>query len=256
MPLPHPVRRVVSLVPSLTEAVALTAPELIVGCTDWCVRPADLDARAGHVVTRVRGTKNPNLTVIASLRPDLVIANQEENRRFDVERLRAAGLAVWVTRIDTVDDALRSLERLATVALGQPLPGWLAQARANWELPDPPIRAHAVVCVWRDPWMVVGPRTYAADVLRRSGIGLARLPVADWEHARYPRVDPGMLHPGTLRANGTDVVMLLDAPYPFGPADGPECFAGMDVRIVPERPVAWYGPGMVSARAEIATLLS
>lgn len=81
----------VSLVPSLTEAVATTRPELLVGATDWCTHPVDLD------VTRVRGTKNPNRGTIASLEPDLVLANKEENRELDVRRLRDAGIAVWVT---------------------------------------------------------------------------------------------------------------------------------------------------------------
>ena len=91
-------RRVVSLVPSLTEAIAVTAPGVLVGATNWCTHPAGLE------VARVRGTKNPDRAAIAALRPDLVVANQEENRRVDVERLRSAGIPVWVTRIDGIDD--------------------------------------------------------------------------------------------------------------------------------------------------------
>src|SRR3954470_3017294 len=82
--LPARVRRVVSLVPSLTETVAVTAPGLLVGATDWCAEPAGLD------VVRVRGTKNPDLKLIESLQPDLVLANEEENRAVDLEALRAA----------------------------------------------------------------------------------------------------------------------------------------------------------------------
>jgi ABC-type Fe3+-hydroxamate transport system substrate-binding protein len=76
--LPARVRRVVSLVPSLTETVAVTAPGLLVGATDWCAEPPGLD------VVRVRGTKNPDLALIESLRPDLVLANEEENRAVDL----------------------------------------------------------------------------------------------------------------------------------------------------------------------------
>ena len=90
-----PARRVVSLVPSLTEAVAQSAPGRLVGATDWCTHPA------GLVVTRVRGTKNPERAAIIALAPDLVIANREENRKLDVVRLRDAGLAVWVTVIES-----------------------------------------------------------------------------------------------------------------------------------------------------------
>src|SRR5271165_4755805 len=117
-----PARRVVSLVPSLPESVAVTRPEALVGATDWCPHPAGLD------VTRVRGTKNPNLAAVTGLSPDIVLANQEENRRVDVERLRAAGVPVWVTVIRTLDEALAALRRMFTVALGWPEPPWLAHA--------------------------------------------------------------------------------------------------------------------------------
>lgn len=126
--LPGPARRVVSLVPSLTEAVARSAPDLLVGATDWCTRPAEL------AVTRVRGTKNPERAKITALAPDLVIANREENRKLDVDRLRQAGLAVWVTVIESVPEALASLRRLLTGPLALEVPGWLAAAEQAWGL--------------------------------------------------------------------------------------------------------------------------
>jgi ABC-type Fe3+-hydroxamate transport system substrate-binding protein len=79
--------RVVSLVPSLTEAVAVTLPGLLVGATEWCTAPADLD------VPRVGGSKYPDLDRVRALRPDLVLLNVEENRREDAEALTAAGAA-------------------------------------------------------------------------------------------------------------------------------------------------------------------
>src|SRR6478735_4005905 len=123
VPLRAPATRVVSLVPSLTEALAVTAPDRLVGATDWCTHPVDLD------VTRVRGTKNPDLAVIRALSPDLVVANKEENRELDVRRLREAGVRVWVTDIETVPQAIGSLERLFDEALGWERPGWLGEAR-------------------------------------------------------------------------------------------------------------------------------
>src|SRR5687768_1103466 len=129
VPLVGPARRVVCLVPSLTEAIAATAPDRLVGSTDWCTHPADLD------VARVRGTKNPDLAAIRALSPDLVVANKEENRELDVRRLRDAGVAVWVTRIETVEEALESMSRLLHEALGLDDPGWLVEARSLWSVP-------------------------------------------------------------------------------------------------------------------------
>ena len=108
-------QRIVSLVPSLTEALfELGLGARVVGVTDWCVHPA---AEVAHL-PKVGGTKNPSLARVLELRPDLVIANQEENRERDVERLRAAGIAVWVTYPRTVADGVALVRELAQ--LGAP----------------------------------------------------------------------------------------------------------------------------------------
>src|SRR5208282_2901152 len=202
-----PVRRVVSLVPSLTEAVAVSAPGRLVGATDWCTHPA------GLAVTRVRGTKNPERARIAALAPDLVIANREENRKLDVARLREAGLAVWVTVIESVPEAMASLRRLLTGPLGLDLPDWLTAAAEAWARPAPGSRRRVAVPVWRDPWMVVGASTFTGDVLTRLGLDN----VFGAGPGRYPRVEVG-----EIRAAAPDVVLLPDEPYPFTAADGPE----------------------------------
>ena len=145
VPVPTRVRRVVSIVPSLTEAVAATAPGLLVAATDWCTHPPELD------VPRVKGTKNPDVAAIVDLAPDLVLANQEENRRPDLDALRAAGVPVYVTDIRDLDGAFASLGRmLAACGLGRPR--WLDEAQAAWAaLPVPARRRRAVVPVWRRP---------------------------------------------------------------------------------------------------------
>jgi ABC-type Fe3+-hydroxamate transport system substrate-binding protein len=239
VPLSRPPIRVVSLVPSLTEAIAATCPERLVGATDWCVQPADLQ------VPRVRGTKNPDHAAIVALRPDLVVANQEENRAVDVARLRSAGIPVWVTVVESVAGALVSLRQLLTQVLAAPMPGWLEEADASWAEPAPPPSLTAIVPIWRDPWMVVGPRTYADDLLRH--LGIANLFGGDdgddgKRGDRYPRV----ALPDLLAAR-PDVVVLPDEPYAFSPDDGPEAFPDSPVALVTGRALTWYGPAMVTA---------
>lgn len=223
---------VVSLVPSITEAIATDRREALVGATEWCTHPADLD------VPRVRGTKNPDLAAVRDLAPDLVIANREENRELDVRRLRDAGVPVWVTDIETVPQALASLTRLYEVALGWPLPAWLADADHRWNRPLPTTRGRVAVPIWRDPWMVVGSRTYAGDLLRRLGWANA---FGDREE-RYPKV--GLAE---IDRSDVDLVLLPDEPYVFTEADGPEAFAVAPTRLVSGRLLTWYGPAMVEA---------
>lgn len=235
VPLTRPARRVVSLVPSLTETLATVDASLLVGATDWCTFPPDLD------VDRVRGTKNPDVRRIAALAPDLVVANMEENRELDVRRLRAAGVAVWVTRIETVAEALTSISRLVGTALGQDDPPWLEQARTIWEAPLQDLGVRVAVPVWRGPWFVVGPRTFAHDVLTRCGLHNAFAAAAD----RYPKVPVE-----SLTGSEVDLVLLPDEPYAFHAQDGAEAVA-VATALIPGRSLTWYGPTLLTARDDI-----
>jgi ABC-type Fe3+-hydroxamate transport system substrate-binding protein len=230
--LPDEVRRVVSIVPSLTEAVAATAPGLLAGATDWCTHPADLD------VPRVRGTKNPDVDAIVALRPDLVVANAEENREPDLEALRAAGVPVWVTDVRALDAAFGSLERMLA-ACGLARPAWLDEAERAWaDATALSPRRRAVVPIWRRPWMAVGLDTFTGAVLARLGVDNVLADVPD----RYPRIDLGTLPP-------VDLVVLPDEPYRFTADDGPEAFPGVPAALVPGRHLTWYGPSLVEAPA-------
>jgi ABC-type Fe3+-hydroxamate transport system substrate-binding protein len=237
----RPVRRVVSLVPSLTESVAVTRAGALAGATAWCTQPADLD------VPRVRGTKNPDLAAIARLSPGLVLANQEENRRVDVERLRAAGIPVWVTVIRTVDGALASLRRMFRDALGWPEPDWLTEAERVWQQPPPGLPVTAAIPVWRDPWMVVGSQTFTGDLAARLGLGN----VYGDHPERYPHVSLE-----DLEARQPELVVLPDEPYQFTADDGPEMFPGRRVALVEGRSLTWYGPSLVTARSLLLAQLA
>jgi ABC-type Fe3+-hydroxamate transport system substrate-binding protein len=229
---PAHVDRVVSLVPSLTESVALTAPGLLVGATNWCTHPADLS------VARVGGTKNPDVAAVLALRPDVVVANDEENRAVDLDALRAAGVAVWVTAPTTVYEGLQSLDRMLRLACRLDRPAWLDVADAAWATSyGGTARRKAIVPIWRRPWMVLGRDTFAGDMLARLGIDN----VMSGHAERYPRVELADLP-------AYDVVVLPDEPYAFSPDDGPEAFPGVDVRCVSGRHLTWYGPSLVEAR--------
>lgn len=239
--------RVVSLVPSLTEAVAVTFPGALVGATAWCTHPSGLD------VPRLGGTKNPNLAAIRDLAPDLVLMDVDENRRADADALLAAGLAVHTTHPHTVDEALDQLgDLLRRLGAGDD-PGWLRAARTAWAaLPPPARRRRAVIPVWRRPWVVVGGGTFASDVLRRLGIenlfdGVTGGATAD----RYPRPS---LH--SLREAAPELVVLPDEPYRFTPTDGPEAFAGVPCALVSGRHLTWYGPSLAEAPEVLAAQLA
>ena len=238
---PDRVRRVVSIVPSLTEAVALSDRALLVGATDWCTHPADLD------VTRVRGTKNPDVAAIVELAPDLVVANQEENRPADLDALRAAGVAGVRHRHPHPRRRCRGARcaRACSRPAGSPVRVGSTDAERAWAaVPEPRGARRAVVPIWRRPWMAVGRDTFTGAVLARLGVDNALC--NDLE--RYPRFDPEALP-------AHDLVVLPDEPYNFTAEDGPESFPGTQSVLVSGRLLTWYGPSLAEAARVLPALL-
>lgn len=248
VPLSGSPRRIVSLVPSLTEFLfAIGAGERVVGVTDYCIAPAE----AVSMVPKVRGTKNPDRARISKLRPDLVLAAREENRERDIVALTAAGIPVYVTDIQSVADTVIQLGALAQLleaeAAAAPMfdqiRAALEQQRAVGSRGE---GRRTLAFIWRDPWMAVGRDTYADDLLRHCGAENVALHLA----GRYPRAsldDFMRLDP--------ELILLPDEPYRFGEADL-EAFAGyLHVPAVKKGRVllcdgmllTWYGPRTATA---------
>jgi ABC-type Fe3+-hydroxamate transport system substrate-binding protein len=195
---------------------------------------------------------------IVALAPDLVIANQEENTRRVVERLRQAGLAVWVTYPRTVQEGAALLRELAALGASQRAveqvvePVERAVAEAEARRPPEPVRFFCPI--WRDPWMAVGSDTYADSLLTLCGGANV---FAERRERRYPRVTPA-----EVEAAGPEVILLPDEPYAFGPKDVEELGrlavpAARDGRIhcIDGTWVSWYGPRIRPALAGIRRLL-
>lgn len=270
VPLGKPARRVVSLVPSETESVAsLGGLERLVGRTRFCVEPAGRITR----VAEVGGTKDVDVERVLSLGPDLVLANQEESTRRDVERLVAAGVRVHVSFPRTLAQSLDYLRSLACllgldpardphVAEAEEVLGQLGTRRPERSL-------SAWTPIWRDPWMSFDGRTFASDVLAHAGIHNVmsarprRYPLAaDLGEAATARVSPerDTRYPRTsldeAMARRPDLVLLPDEPYRFGDADADTiraaALAPVRVCFVDGKDLFWYGVRATSAPARLA----
>lgn len=260
-PRPGPRRpaRIVSLVPSLTEALfSLGLGDLLVGVTEWCVHPAREVAK----LPKVGGTKNPDVPGILDLAPELVIANHEENTRRDVERLRAASVPVWVTYPRTVTEGAELLEAIAELgatpeAVAEvvlPVREGVARAAESVRSVPPEERARVFCPIWREPWMAVGPGTYADDLIRLCG---GENVFGDRTERRYPRVKRA-----EIEAAAPQVILLPDEPYAFGPRDAGE-LARLDVpaardgriHLIDGTLVSWYGPRIRRALETLGPLL-
>ena len=223
--------RIVSLVPNLTETLWWWhLGDRVVGATDWCVAPPHGFPNAA----RVRGTKNPDTRAIIDLEPDVVVANREENRELDVQRLRDAGVPVYVTAARSVAEACESLTALAEAVGAGGAGAGLAQeirravARAGSDRAD----VRAFVPVWREPWMAVGTETIAGDLLRLAGFQVVP------EEPRYPEVELAR-----VAEMDVDTVLLPDEPYVFTDEHRAD-FAGWSARVrrIDGTALTWWGP--------------
>ncbi|CAN5510980.1 helical backbone metal receptor [soil metagenome] len=210
--------RVVSLVPSVTETlVAWGLPP--VACTRFCEQPE---------IEAVGGTKRPRLDRITELAPDLVVMNDEENRREDFDALEAAGLRVHVAGARTVADVPPMLAALAE-AVGAPRP-------EPWEPPTPPAVPHgtAFVPVWARPWMTLNRDTYGASMLAAAGWA------GSWDDddVRYPEVTVA-----EVVARGPDAVLAPTEPWTFSEDDLGELADtfGAPAVLIDGQDLFWWG---------------
>src|SRR5580693_1444625 len=255
--LKSPPQRIISLVPSWTETLfALGLGSQVVGVTKFCVEPADGVAS----IAKIGGTKNPDLRAIAELKPDFVIANAEENRREDVEKMRAQGIAVLTTYPKTIPAAVESILKLGKAlskeseanAMAREIVRNVSGIEASvgvWS--KLPFR---VFCpIWKNPWMAFNADTYAHDVLRM--LGFNNIFAAAGE--RYPTTT---LAEAIERK--PDIVLLPDEPYEFKDRDIEELKKVLPpglarrVMIVSGRDLHWYGTHMVKGLTTLAAKLA
>lgn len=214
-------RRVVSLVPSVTEALLAWGVEPV-ACTRYCEQPE---------LPQVGGTKDPDLAAIVALAPDLVVVCDEENRIEDAEALAAAGLRVHSCSPRSVPDVAPALAALAAEVGVAPAP----DARGG-PLPElAPLGSRAFVPIWRRPWMSLADDTYGASLLAAIGVAnvVAELTGSD---ERYPPVDLD-----AVAALAPDVVLAPSEPYAFRPRHLAELAAVAPVVPVDGQDLFWWG---------------
>lgn len=235
-----PYSRIVSLVPSLTELLFdLGLGDRISGRTRFCIRPKN----SIETVPVIGGTKNPRIGKIQSIGPDLIIANREENRKEDIDRL-AKDYEVLLTDIKTVDDALNTIREIGLkLGVEQPAISLVNDIRSELDqIPEMPA-IPTIYFIWRNPWMSVGSDTYIHDVMTRWNLenifGYMK---------RYPEINlKNMADPDPA------LILLSSEPFPFRHKHIDEIrtyFPESDIRLVNGQWFSWYGSRMkISFRA-------
>ncbi len=224
--------RIVSLVPSITELLFdLGQEDNIVGVTKFCIHPS----KKCKMKRKIGGTKNPKISGILSLQPDLIIANKEENRIEDIELL-AAHCPVWISDVNSFEDAIDLITKLGNVlSVNNSATNLISKISKQWRGFRPFNAESVLYCIWKNPLMGAGGGTYIDSILHKSGLknALGNL-------KRYPEIPIETLTP--------KYVFLASEPYPFNESDRTEVqltFPKSKIVLVDGEMFSWYGSRMV-----------
>lgn len=239
--LKHAIMRIVSLVPSQTELLHyLLPPENIVGITRFCIHPKEYY----KTTAKIGGTKDFDFDKIDALKPDLIIANKEENYKEGIEKLQKK-YKVWMSEIYTVEDALEMIDSVGKlVNEAQKAKALTESVRQKFKKIDNRILKNenkVAYFIWRKPYMVVGKNNYINDIIKRMGLAN----VFENLDSRYPEIDESQ-----LKKLNPNFIFLSSEPYPFKErhkAIFEKICPKAKIEIVDGEMFSWYGSRMLKA---------
>jgi ABC-type Fe3+-hydroxamate transport system, periplasmic component len=230
--------RIISVVPSQTELLfSLGLDEQVIGITKFCVHPEQWFRSK----TRIGGTKKLDIEKIKSLKPDLIVANKEENTKEQIEEL-AKEYPVWTSNINNLDDALLMIHETGEI-VNRPKESLSLinsiRSAFNGIKHDIPL-LKACYLIWKDPFITIGQDTFISHML----------PYAGFENVfgylkRYPTVTIE-----DIIDSKCEVVLLSSEPYPFSNKHIIEFksqLPGIDIQLVDGEMFSWYGSRLVEA---------
>ena len=264
--LDHPPQRIISLVPSQTELLySLGLQTAVTGITKFCIHPEEWFRSK----TRIGGTKNIRFDTIRDLQPDLILANKEENVKEQIDEL-ALLYPVWVSNIQTLDDALAMIRSVGAITGKEETGDELAMeinrrftALAGQLQSDNTDCTHsrstgnsghsgstgnsipgkaplAAYFIWRKPWMVAGGDTFIDNMLQKAGFKNAFR-----DRSRYPAIELE-----SLARSGCELILLSSEPYPFKDhhiAEIREAVPDASIQLVDGEMFSWYGSRLLEA---------
>ncbi|HYK46668.1 MAG TPA: helical backbone metal receptor [Parafilimonas sp.] len=243
-----PPQRIISLVPSITELLFdLGLQNKVVGITKFCIHP---DAWC-RMKTRVGGTKNVNTDLIASLHPDLIIANKEENVKEQIEQLQNFA-PVWVSDVSNLEDAVKMIHQIGELTATSTKAKEIVETiEGNFRLLAGTSNMNRrTVCylIWQHPYMTVGGDTFIHDMLQRCGFENV------FAHSlRYPEVSVEQ-----IATAGCDAILLSSEPYPFKQQHAEELqkiFTKSSIKLVDGEMFSWYGSRLIPAASYLQNLV-
>lgn len=238
-------KKIISVVPSQTELLFYWGLDKeIIGITKFCIHPES----KFKSTAKIGGTKQLDLAKIKALKPDLIIANKEENDRAQIEEL-ITFCPVWISDISDLAGAIDMIERVGALvdreAQAKVLTQTITQQFNNLTIQQSALRA--AYFIWRKPYMIAGKNTFIDDMLQKCGL------INAFDLDRYPEID------ATKLTNARpDVILLSSEPYPFKEkhiAEFKAIVPGAIIKVVDGEMFSWYGNRLLKAPAYFEKLI-
>lgn len=242
-----PPKNIISLVPSQTELLSfLGLDKEVTGITKFCVHPLEWF----KTKTRVGGTKNVNISLIKKLKPELIIANKEENDKQQIEEL-AAEFNVWVTDVNDLEDAFKMIGDVGELThKTKEAKKLIANIQLKFnQLPTATRELRACYLIWQKPYMTVGGDTFINDLMKHC-----RFKNIFENKKRYPEINISDLHDV-----GCELILLPSEPFPFTQKHVDELQAqlpGKTIILVDGEMFSWYGSRLLLVPKYFKSLLN
>lgn len=235
-------KRIISLVPSITETLYdIGLEHYISGVTKFCIHPSNFKKRK-HIIG---GTKNPKIKLIQALKPDLIIANKEENRLEDIIELRKVA-PVYITDISNIRETIIFLEDIHILFDQSSVKPLLEKLKGMCNKIKPtPIKT--CYLIWQYPWMTIGNDTFIHSMMEMYGFENI------FSHTkRYP-----VITIEEIKSLQPSVIMLSSEPFPFKEkhlAEIMDTLPGSKILLVDGEMFSWYGSRLLKADIYLKSL--
>ena len=235
--------RIISLVPSQTELLFdLSLNQRVVGITKFCVHPEEWFKNK----SRIGGTKKLDFDTISALKPDLIIANKEENNREDIERLESE-FPIWLSDINNLGSSLKMIESVGSMTSSNSSQ-LINDIQIGFDGLEPikPTRK-TLYLIWRSPYMAAGADTFINDLMLKCGFENV-LP-----QTRYPE-----LYPEQIKQLNPDLILLSSEPFPFKEKHIEELqslLPNAEIKLVNGEMFSWYGSRLKLAPSYLEELI-
>jgi iron complex transport system substrate-binding protein len=239
-----PIKRIVSLVPSLTETlVALGLQDTLVGITKFCIHPIHLKNR----IAIIGGTKQIHIDNIKALAPDIVIASKEENIKTQIDALKTF-TQVYVSDIKDINSLTICMKDF-DVLFEKPcsMENWFVNIVAQCKSQKYHKATPCIYLIWKNPYITIGGDTFINYMLNQAGF----INVFE-KQLRYPQ-----LNIDDIKHSSAEYILLSSEPFPFKEkhiAELQQICGNKKIILVDGEIFSWYRYRMVHAIPYFATL--